>query len=66
MAAEAARMPAGMRVLEEEERHELLDALSRSKHDTEAQLRALPFVIETPTQVAQPSLNLPGYFNQHV
>ena len=51
MAAEAAKMPVGMRVMDEEERQELLDALSRSKYDMEKQLRSLPFVIETPSQV---------------
>lgn len=44
-------MPAGMRVLGEAERQEMLDALSRSKHDIEAQLLAMPFVLETPSQV---------------
>ncbi len=63
MAAEAARMPAGMRVLEEEERRELLDALSRSKHDMESKLRALPFVIETPSQArARCPLRNPPYY----
>ena len=56
-------MPAGMRVLEEEERRELLDALSRSKHDMESKLRALPFVIETPSQArARCPLRNPPYY----
>lgn len=50
-AAEAAQMPAGMRVLGEAERQEMLDALSRSKHDIEAQLLAMPFVLDTISQV---------------
>ncbi len=44
-------MPSGMRVLEEGEREEMLAALSRSKHDIESQLRGMPFVVETPSQV---------------
>lgn len=44
-------MPVGMRVLGEAERQEMLDALSYSKHDIEAQLLAMPFVLETPSQV---------------
>ena len=50
-------MPSGMRVMDEAERQDMLAALARSKHDTECQLRAMPFLIETPSQV-RPSLSL--------
>ena len=50
-AAEAARMPVGMRVLGEDERQEMLDALSRSNQQIQAQLLGMPLVLETPSQV---------------
>lgn len=50
-AAEAARMPVGMRVLGDDERQEMLDALSRSNQQIQAQLLGMPLVLETPSQV---------------
>jgi Calmodulin-binding len=50
-AAEAAHMPAGMRVLGDGERQEMLDALSRSNQQIQAQLLGMPLVLETPSQV---------------
>jgi Calmodulin-binding len=50
-AAEAARMPVGMRVLGDGERQEMLDALSRSNQQIQAQLLGMPLVLETPSQV---------------
>ncbi len=50
-AAEAAQMPVGMRVLGDGERQEMLDALSRSNHQIQAQLLGMPLVLETPSQV---------------
>ncbi|CAL8471525.1 g11067 [Coccomyxa elongata] len=47
---EASMIPVGMRVLPEEERLEMLSLLEASKDDTEAKIRALPFIIETPSQ----------------
>ncbi|KAK9822379.1 hypothetical protein WJX81_005307 [Elliptochloris bilobata] len=46
---EAALIPAGMRVLPEEEREEMLGALGRTRAELERQMQALPFVIETPS-----------------
>ena len=51
VAREAALMPQGMRLLPEDEREALLCSLIRSKHEAEAALQALPFVIETHSQV---------------
>ena len=50
-AAEAARMPVGMRVLGDGERQEMLDALSCSNQQIQAQLLGMPLVLETPSQV---------------
>ena len=46
-------MPVGMRVLGEGERQEMLDALSRSSQQIQAQLLGMPLVLETPSQVAR-------------
>lgn len=53
-------MPAGMRVLGEAERQEMLDALSKSKHDIEAQLLGMPFVLETPSLVCVERIHYAG------
>ncbi|BDA46905.1 hypothetical protein COCOBI_09-3580 [Coccomyxa sp. Obi] len=47
---EASLIPEGMRMLPEEERLEMLSLLEASRDDTEARIRALPFIIETPSQ----------------
>ncbi|CAK0785311.1 hypothetical protein CVIRNUC_008518 [Coccomyxa viridis] len=44
---EAACIPEGMRLLPEEERLETLSILACSRAETEAKLRALPFVLKT-------------------
>lgn len=44
-------MPAGMRLLPEEEREALLCSLIRSKRNAEATLQSLPFNVETQSQV---------------
>ena len=45
-------MPEGLRMLPEEERESLLCSLVRSKRDAEAALQALPFNLETHSQVS--------------
>lgn len=45
-------MPAGMRLLPDEEREALLCSLIRSKRDAESTLQALPFNVETHSQVS--------------
>ncbi|KAK9814667.1 hypothetical protein WJX72_009492 [[Myrmecia] bisecta] len=49
-AKEASIIPAGMRILPEEERLEMLAVLRQSRAEVDAKIQALPFVIETPSQ----------------
>ena len=51
-AREEALIPAGMRILPESERLEMLETLQKSSQDVERQLATLPFHLETPSQVA--------------
>mmetsp|Transcript_22102 Transcript_22102/g.61351 ORF Transcript_22102/g.61351 Transcript_22102/m.61351 type:complete len:295 (-) Transcript_22102:93-977(-) len=50
-AAEAAKIPPGMRVMPEAERMETLDILAQNKAAVEAKLMRLPFNVETPSQI---------------
>lgn len=49
-AEEAEDVPAGMRVMPEEERQETLELLRESKRDAESRLQLMPFSCETPSQ----------------
>lgn len=50
-AEENAHIPAGMRILPEDERLRTLDILRENRADVENKLRALPFKCETPSQI---------------
>ncbi len=50
-AKETSLIPAGMKILPEAERLEMLETLQKSSRDVERQLATLPFRIETPSQV---------------
>jgi hypothetical protein len=49
-AQEAEAVPAGMRIMPEEERLETLELLAKSKHEAYNQLHQMPFVCDTPSQ----------------
>ena len=51
MAEDNAHIPAGMRILPEDERLKTLDILRENRADVENKLRALPFKCETPSQI---------------
>lgn len=50
-ALEAAKIPAGMRIMPEEERQQTLSILATNKAAVEGKIMQLPFNIETPSQV---------------
>ncbi|KAK9844500.1 hypothetical protein WJX74_003268 [Apatococcus lobatus] len=50
-AKEPSLIPAGMRILPEADRLEMLETLQKSSSDVERQLATLPFHIETPSQI---------------
>ncbi|KAK9868330.1 hypothetical protein WJX84_005285 [Apatococcus fuscideae] len=50
-AKETSLIPAGMKILPEAERLEMLETLQKSSRDVERQLATLPFRIETPSQI---------------
>lgn len=50
-AEENAHIPAGMRILPEDERLKTLDILRENRADVENKLRVLPFKCETPSQI---------------
>ncbi|CAG9463960.1 unnamed protein product [Pedinophyceae sp. YPF-701] len=50
-AAEAEQVPEGMRVLSEQERLETLQLLQEDHAEVERKIRALPFIVETPSQI---------------
>jgi hypothetical protein len=51
MAEDSSHIPAGMRILPEDERQKTLDILRENRADVENKLRALPFKCETPSQI---------------
>lgn len=51
LAAEAAAIPPGMRILPEDERLRTMEILAENKKNVEQELRKLPFTCETPSQI---------------